>query len=163
MASSKKNMSLICKSLDLSEKSQLNNKYGVIIAKGSKIFSKGFNSNRSYVDNKLVCSLHAEIDAVNKWLGFFHKKYGKVNNYKNSKQNYNFLRQSKKFNIYLGRENFHDCMPCQDCLMKIKSLGLNFLYTIQKGSIVKYKIKDMKNTYYTDAQEYYKNNKYIKY
>lgn len=63
-AFSNKKMKIMNEATNLSLKSSLNNRYGVIITKGSRIISKGFNTDRSYLEGNSICSLHAEVSAM---------------------------------------------------------------------------------------------------
>jgi deoxycytidylate deaminase len=58
--------SIILDLIDLAKSSNITFQHSAaILSKGNKILSTGINSNRTYVNNKVCCSMHAEVAAIN--------------------------------------------------------------------------------------------------
>jgi deoxycytidylate deaminase len=105
-------------------------KHGAVIFQGKKPICFGYNTNTrtTYMKN-IVCSVHAEMDVLVKFLNSFIKIH-------NTKSNaHKTRRKLKKYSMCVvrtiersdGSIEYLNSSPCKDCLMKLKMVGLNKL------------------------------------
>lgn len=94
------------------KKSKMKHKHGCIIAKGTKIYSKGYNH---YIDDEKSCTLHSEMFAI----------------YKMLKRSKNKLQRMTMYIVRVGpRNNFKYSKPCMHCLLNIKKYKIRkIIYT----------------------------------
>ena len=89
---------------------------------------------------------------------------------KNHVMFYDLHRKTKKFDIYVIRNNinnktFQDSKPCHECLKNIKKFGFkNIYYTLDDGKYIKMKVRDMESGHLSRSQKNIKieGRKYLK-
>ena len=132
-------------------KSTQNFKHGAVITgKGGKVLCSGYNKgNRSKVLNGTFTCVHAEMDVINKFVnGTLRPKYGR-----------NFLKHTKKYNIWVVRlQNTEDIKytmskPCFYCCSLLKKYGFfKVYYTLDEHTIQCTKISELNSNHKSKCQ-----------
>jgi deoxycytidylate deaminase len=122
--------------------------HGSIIHCGSKIICKGCNTNkRSSYRKNISCSLHAEVDAIIRFLNSYFRIHTIGKNF------HKIRRKLKKYSITVVRHNGHnESKPCLQCIKKIQELGFSSIYyTDSEDSYIRMKIRDIDLSEYHDS------------
>tara|TARA_B110001469_G_C9628859_1_gene314277 strand:- start:1071 stop:1514 length:444 start_codon:yes stop_codon:yes gene_type:complete len=132
-------------------KSTQNFKHGAVITgKGGKVLCSGYNKgNRSKVLDSIFTCVHAEMDVINKFVnGTLRPKYGR-----------NFLKHTKKYNIWVVRlQNTEDIKytmskPCFYCCLLLKKYGFfKVYYTLDEHTIQCMKISELDSNHKSKCQ-----------
>jgi len=145
---SNKNIRLCIQAHKECYKSKITHKHGAIIAKGSKIITKGFNKSRSTFNGKLCLCTHAEIDAIIKWINLCCKGVT------------NIAKKGKKYNLYVVRENFAISQPCIMCTKMVMICNFKkIIYTTGNDNIINVcRPKDLIDPIFTSADRLHLSN-----
>jgi len=129
--------------------SSQNFKHGAVIAKGKKIIVYGVNNSRSTINGSYSSCVHAEVDAVHKWLKIILK--GKTFNNKNERVKY-IQKKGKKYKLYVVRENkssneylFSNSKPCVGCTEILKTCNFKVVYSHHEDKIITTKANKLDN------------------
>ena len=135
---------LVSLAADESMRSTVAYKHGAVIYQGKKKICSGYNQNtRSVYRKNISCSIHAEMDTLVRFLNSFIKIH-------NTKHNpHKTRRKMHKYSICVvrtveridGSIDYLNSLPCRDCLIKLKMVGLNKVsYTATNNQILTAKI-----------------------
>ena len=143
---------------------------------GHKIVSIGSCNSRSKLGDLNMPSIHAEINALMKYLGshnikninaylsFINGKKNKTNN-KNRKYQKMLLKLKNAEVIVIRKSNnlnikhYLESRQCNECVKTLKKFGIKKVhYSNEKGEIITEKVKDMELKHITHGVLIYKNN-----
>ncbi len=125
--------------------SPMQHKHGAVIFQGRRLVCGGYNTNQrnKYMGN-FVCSIHAEIDVLVKFLNSFAKIHIIKANADKTR------RKLKKYSIGVVRIHqtdndapvYQNSSPCKDCVKRLQMVGLNKLsFSINETEIHTNKIQ----------------------
>jgi deoxycytidylate deaminase len=130
-------------------------KLGAIIYQGKKKICAGYNTNdRTTYRKNICCSVHAEMDTVTRFLNSFIKIHITRNPDK-------IRRKMSKYSICVVRsiigEDGNLCLmsslPCQDCLHKLKMIGLNKVIYSENKNIRVARLSQIEHNKYTSVMK----------
>lgn len=121
-------------------KSDMYHQHGAVLFNGHRVLGLGYNRvDRSKTQfREMMFSTHAEQDCIQRFSYVIKKGTKKYRNISNVK-NYDILvvRISKSGSLVNSR-------PCDDCIKKLLSLGVNRIYySNDKGEVIREKLSDM--------------------
>ncbi len=148
---SNKESRLISMASDECSKSDGVHKLGAIIYQGNKKICSGYNTNlRTTYRRNVCCSLHAEMDTINRFLN----SYIKVHTINSPKK---IRRKMSKYSICVVKR-IYDCnnqygnsQPCIDCISKMQVLGFNKVIYYADNSMKVNKISNIQNSLCTKS------------
>ncbi len=126
----------------VSENSKMSKNHGAVIYKGNKLMCIGHNHNRSCYYGNIMCSTHAEIDVLRKFIN--NVLYGKISNSLNF---YDIRRTMKKYTMYTSRSDKNLLsIPCKDCAEFIFKMGIKKIYYMNESNILLFREKDISSS-----------------
>jgi len=151
---SKSNKKLCLLALEKSSESSQKFRHGAIITKGKKPIVYGVNHSRCTINGNYSSCVHAEIDAIHKWLKIVLK--GKKFN--NKKERLKFLKmKGKKYKLYVVRENnskneiFSNSKPCNDCTQVLQICNIRIIYSYNNDVIISTKPNKLSDSIITSG------------
>jgi len=131
----------ICRCIELKNKSDLLQNHCALVIKKGKPVIYGINHNRTYVNKKLIYSLHAETDALHRYCKIIHK---------NTNLNVDV------FVVRIDKNNkLKNSYPCNSCIRRLFEIGVkNLYYSNEDGIIVKERVCNLENRFCTSGDRY---------
>lgn len=138
---------VISKCIEIKNKSNLLQNHCALVIKNGKPVIYGVNHDRSYMKKKLIYSFHAETDALHRYCKMIHK---------NTNLNVDV------FVIRIDKNNkLKNSYPCNSCIRRFYDIGVkNIYYSNEDGNIVKERVCNLENRFFTSGDRYIFRNNY---
>ena len=130
-----KEITYLNKAAEYAKNSNIEKGHGAIICKNGKHICSGYNHTRSSYYNNVLCSTHAEIDALRKLIHSYTSLY-------NERNLVQLRRKTKKYIIYTSRSNISiNSTPCTYCMIQLNNYGITKIVCSNGTDTIYSKIK----------------------